>query len=154
MISVDNKEFTNILESIRSKDSADMGALIGYKFQDRSYIYSWCSSPTQDIKSKQISSLLTMPLSVEGAVYSDWILQHCKELSRLLPSGIQVLGLYSFGEEDLKLDNPSLISSSVLKLFSDLSCELPLDDTLCLFHYNMLDNRYQSGILDLKVIEN
>ena len=154
MISVDNKEYSNILESIRSEDSAGMGVLIGYRFQDRTYVYSWCSSPKQDIKSKQISSLLTMSLPIEGAVFADWILQHCKELSRLLPSGIQVLGLYSFGEEDLKFDNPSSVPSSVLKLLTDLASELPLEDTLSLFHYNLLDNNCQSGTLDLKVTKN
>lgn len=64
-----------------------------------------------------------------------------------------MLGLYTSGEEDLKLDNPSSIPSSLFKLYSDLASELPLDDTLCLFHYNLLDTHCQSGTLDLKVIK-
>jgi hypothetical protein len=151
MISVDSKEFPNILFNLKSKDSADMGVLIGYKYQDRTYIYSWCPTPKQEVKSKQISTLLTMPIFIQDATYADWVLQHTKEVFRLLPSGIQVLGLYSVAEEDLKLDNFALISASVLKLFTDLTSELPLDDSLCLFHFNLLDNRYQTGILDMKV---
>lgn len=71
MISIDNKEFTNILETIKSNDSANVGVFIGYRFQDRTYIYSCCACPKQAIESKQISSLLLKPISIQGAVYSD-----------------------------------------------------------------------------------
>lgn len=154
MISSDVKDFPIILETLKSKQSADTGVLIGYKYQERFYIYSWCPTPKQSEQSNQLSTLLNTNLSIPEATYSDWVLQHCKELSRFLPAGLQILGLYSVAEEDLKLDNFGLISPLVLKLYSDLVAELCLDDILCVFHYNLLDNRYQTGALDLKVRKN
>lgn len=151
MISADSKDFQNTMDSLKSKESADTGILIGYKYQDRYYIYSWCPTPKQSEQSKQLSTLLNTKLSTPDATYLDWVLQHCKELFRFLPSGIQVLGVYSSAEEDLKLDNFTLISPQVIKLYSDLITELALDDAICVFHLNLLDKRFQTGVLDLKV---
>lgn len=143
--------FANFIDGLKSKDHAETGLLIGYKYQDRSYIYHTIKTPPSEASHKQISTLVTMPLSIENSNHSDWILQHSKEISRFLPGGLIILGLYSVAEEDLRIENFASVPSQIVKLYADFCNEIIQDDILLAFHYNLLEGKYIVGNLDIKV---
>lgn len=71
MISAETKDFGNFIDSLKSKENAETGLLIGYKYQEKFYIYLYVKTPVSEVTHKQVSALLTMNLSIPGAVYSD-----------------------------------------------------------------------------------
>jgi hypothetical protein len=84
-------------------------------------------------------------------VFSDWILQFSKEISRLLPSGLQLLGLFSVADEDLHLENFNLLPSSLVKLYSDFLAEVSHDESLLALHCNLANSKLSYGTVELKV---
>ena len=151
MISIDPKDFTIFMDSIKSKQTAETGLFIGYKYQDRYYVYLISKTPAAEASHKQVSALLGLNLPTPDAVYSDWVLQHATEVSRFLPGGLRILGLYSVAEEALRLENFASIPSSIIKVCSDLTQEITKETNLLFLHYNILEQKYCAGNLDIEV---
>jgi Odorant response abnormal 4-like len=151
MITADSKDFNALINSLKSSESAETGLMVGYKYQDKYYIYFTSKTPASEVSNKSLSTLLSTSLSIPGATYSDWAVQHAKEVARFLPGGLGILGTYSVSEEDLRLENFAYMPNAVLKLYSDITNEITLEDTLLVLHYNLLENKYCTGVVDIKV---
>lgn len=151
MLNIEGKDFNFFIDSLRNKKEAETGLIIGYKYNEKYYVYLISKTPQSEAKHKLVSVLLGLNLPTPDSVYSDWLLQHAVEVSRFLPGGVKILGIYSAAEEFLRLENFTAIPSCILKVCSDLSQEVTKDSNLLFFHYNAIESKYITGNLDIEV---
>ncbi|CAG9334770.1 C1orf27_2 [Blepharisma stoltei] len=147
----DSKEFSTFLENLKGKSSAEIGLFIGYTNLEKSYIYMQANAPTIEISShKNISPLLSCPLTVPETTYADWILEYAKQLSRVLPGGLEILGIFLVSEDDISLESFLGFPEGLLNLLVDLNSEVLEKDSLIVFHFAIQSQKTTAKIIDLK----
>lgn len=99
-LSIETKDFNSIL----GKDTeVKTGLLIGAVLEAKASVYVLANTPTIPTEADNLLAKLNYKLD-EASTYSDWILEHARQISRLLPGGLTILGLYTFANEDSLLD--------------------------------------------------
>ncbi|CAG9329927.1 unnamed protein product [Blepharisma stoltei] len=152
MILAETKDFSAFIETLKDKKSAETGLLIGSWISDKPHIYFQSRTPSLEIQpQKGISALLSTPLTPPEALYSDWVLEHSNQLSRLLPGGLDIIGLFMVSDEELNLESFAFLPSGLLSLLNDLSIEVLSRNSVLLMHFNSCSYKYTLKIVDLKV---
>ena len=99
-LSIETKDFNSIL----GKDTeVKTGLLIGAVVEAKASVYVLANTPTIPTEADNLLAKFNYKLD-EASTYSDWILEHARQISRLLPGGLTILGLYTFANEDSLLD--------------------------------------------------
>jgi hypothetical protein len=99
-LNIETKDFNSIL----GKDTdVKTGVLIGAVVEAKANVYVLANTPTIPTEADHLLAKLNYKLD-EASTYSDWILEHTRQISRLLPGGLAILGLYTFANEDSLLD--------------------------------------------------
>lgn len=151
MIIADSKDFTTFTESLKEKTTAELGFFIGNSYLEKTFIYMQSLIPPIEIPSqKSLIPLLSISLPIPETIYTDWIIEHSKQLSRLLPGGLDIIGMYIISEDDFSLENYSAIPESFLSLLIDINTEVLDRDNLIIHHYNNQNQRQITKIIELK----
>lgn len=95
---------TKDLNSILGKDTEiKTGLLIGAVLESKAYVYVLANTPSIPTEADNLYNKLNYKVD-EASRYSDWIIEHSRQIGRLLPGGLSILGLYSFSNDESLLD--------------------------------------------------
>lgn len=90
-----------INELFQAKSSSlTVGVIIGQSTQQRDIVVHIASTPKKD-DSQEEGDVKQSPRSDNAELEEAWICQHAKQVTRMLPGGMDVLGLYAVGPPDL-----------------------------------------------------
>jgi len=74
--------------------------------------------------------MIRASLQVEGTTYSDWLIEHCKQVSRMLPTGLSIGGIYITETSPTLIEAKTGKSKVVMDLLNDISAELQVSQLL------------------------
>ncbi|KAL1441401.1 hypothetical protein MTO96_001044 [Rhipicephalus appendiculatus] len=101
-----------ISELVQVKNSLTVGVIIGQSTQQRDIVVHIANTPKKDDEESQEEGDVKQSHKSHGAqadIEEAWICQHAKQVTRMLPGGMDVLGLFAVGTpEELAAAQPKL----------------------------------------------
>lgn len=101
-----------ICELVQVKNSLTVGMVIGQSTQQRDIVVHIANTPKKDDEEPQKEGdgkQSHKSLGVQADIEESWICQHAKQVTRMLPGGMDVLGLFAVGTpEELAAAQPKL----------------------------------------------
>ncbi|CAN7944717.1 unnamed protein product [Ixodes hexagonus] len=84
----------------RKASDVTVGVIIGQSTQQRDVVVHIASTPKKDEEESQEEGDVKSKARSSGDIEETWICQHAKQVTRMLPGGIDVLGLFAVGTPD------------------------------------------------------
>lgn len=101
-----------INELVQVKNALTVGVIIGQSTQQRDIVVHIANTPKKDDEESQEEGdvkLSHKSVGGQGDIEEAWICQHAKQVTRMLPGGMDVLGLFAVGApEELAAAQPKL----------------------------------------------
>ncbi|KAH6948093.1 hypothetical protein HPB50_022818 [Hyalomma asiaticum] len=101
-----------INELVQVKNALTVGVIIGQSTQQRDIVVHIANTPKKDDEESQEEGDVKLPhksVGGQGDIEEAWICQHAKQVTRMLPGGMDVLGLFAVGApEELAAAQPKL----------------------------------------------
>lgn len=150
MLIGDTKEFSNLIEKCRQSRHTKTGLLVGNWAESKAVVYIVADTPELNLEYDNLEALLSAPLEVSGSLYTDWVLEHSKQVSRLLPGGLDLLGIWAVSNEELDLDYLQSLPLGVYSTLKEVKFEVQGGNNYVFFYYCREKNKHKAVLIDIK----
>ncbi|CAG9328012.1 unnamed protein product [Blepharisma stoltei] len=143
-----------IYQLFQNSDENFTGLIIGLIDGENTYGYQLVETPEIKVDySLPIVPLLNSNIESEEGKYKDWILEHARQVSRLLPGGISIIGFFTVSE-DKEFLNTKLVSPAVKEVNNLLAAlrndEYSKSDQLIHLHLQIYSEERICKLIDIK----
>lgn len=124
---------SSVADALSAKKEVALGLIIGVISEGYACIYHQVYTPPTVVPLPDtLGGILKTALDDSGANYADWLLEHSRQVSKLLPAGLQVLGLFVTEAEPalMELRSTSKLLQPLTQLLAELCAELTLSFAL------------------------
>lgn len=122
-----------VLKRIVEVTNLSIGILICSIGKRNLYIRHAAPTPSSGIaQQSDLISMLQANLQIEGNTYSDWLVEHFKQASRMLPTGLCCGGIYITEVPQALIESKSGSSKVLLALLNDIASTLGISELVLL----------------------